>query len=307
LTAERTKLMRRRAKAPSRWGASSERLTRGTTQARSTQAPRERFRCSACGAIWIKPDKKGNCPKCHLPTVSWRKYVPMVRDLFKKHGLRRRQPTELIAKTIAKLPQRRNRQKVEEATPREHLKKARGHTVKLLEYARRRFKLAHEAGPGCKARTAPMRRLTKRLQSLQSALDHSDVVFWLTLARPTVDVQELLLRLKAADYAVSLSASNLSRLLKALDYTLSGSGRTGRPMADQTRVIRAACFAWLYAGRHQRFTWDESSGKLTGPLAIFAQDLLSRCNMPMSDAALHRALQIHIRECKAALKRRAQR
>ena len=154
--------------------------------------------------------------------------------------------------------------KGERLSPRERLKKARTHAVKLLEYAARRPSHADS--------------ISKRSTSLHKALDDWDALIWLATVAPPVNVSDLLDRLQAG----GLNNSELTGLVRALDSVLSKDlknlERTGRPTEQLMYVIRGGYIAWHRAGGATSFYWDEASGRLTGLLPEFIRDLISYCD-----------------------------
>jgi hypothetical protein len=227
------------------------------------------------------------------PTPRWTKhssynYMVQARELLARHGLSvPDNTTEMIAKTIAKRYSLQSRPRKGEPSPRERLKKALTHAERLLEYAKRKIK-------DRRLRAA----ISTRSASLRRALDDLAVVIRLATATP-LDVVQLLDRVTSG-----LSKGELTRLIRALKSALAASGKSGRPPEDATHVLRGACIAWLRAGRAEKYSWDEGSGTLKGPLAKFARDLLRCCRLePPSDNALYCALRVALPECQASLRR----
>jgi hypothetical protein len=197
-----------------------------------------------------------------------RKYLPLSCELFKKHRLTVPERTaEMIAKTIMHcrvLELRAKKEKGEELSPRERLKKARTHAAKLLEYAARRPSQADS--------------IFKRSNSLYKALDDWGPLIWLATAAPPVNVSDLLDRLQAG----GLNKNQLRALVRALDKTLSESTkdrrRTGRPTELLSYVIRGGVIAWHRADAATSYFCDPYDGRLTGLLPKFMRDLISYCD-----------------------------
>jgi len=194
--------------------------------------------------------------------------------------------TEMIAKTIARRYPLQSRRRNTGPSPRERLKKALTHAKKLLEYTERKT---------LSRRTRAA--MSTRSTSLHRALDDVAVVIELATATPQ-DVVQLLNRVTSG-----LSKDELTRLIQALESTLPARGKSGRPPKDATRVLRGACIAWLRAGRVEKYTWDEGSGTLKGPLARFALDLFRCCRLePPNDNALYCALRVQLSDLQATLR-----
>jgi hypothetical protein len=215
-------------------------------------------------------------------------HVSCARELLARHGLTvPDSTTEMIAKTIAKRYKLGSRQK-KELSPRERLRKAHTHAVKLLEYTERGTKDSRLCAS-----------ISTRSASLFGALNDLGVVIRLATAT-SLDVVGILGRLESG----GLSKDELTRLIPALRSALPASGRPGRPREDTAHVLRGACIAWLRAGRAQKYTWDEVSGRLKGPLAAFARDLLDCCQLEApSDNALYCTIRVALRDCQGAIRR----
>jgi hypothetical protein len=113
-----------------------------------------------------------------------------------------------------------------------------------------------------------------------------------------MDVVDVLDRLRSG-----LAKDDLRRLIQVLESALSKSGKTGRPRGVTALVIRAACIAWLRAGRTEIATLHGEYGCVEGPLPEFARDLLRCCRLvPPRDNALYCALRVAMSDCKASLR-----
>jgi hypothetical protein len=213
-------------------------------------------------------------------------YVVRARELLDRHGLTvPDKTTEMIARTIAKPYKLESKQK-KGLSPRERIKKALVHAAKLLEYTER-------VTTGNQRLRAS---ISRRAVALSKALNDFGVVVWLATATPSIDVVDVLERLKSG----WPSKHELMRLILALKSALPANGKPGRPREDTTHVLRGACIAWLRAGRPEKCTWDPTSGDpgtVKGPLAVFARDLLSCCQLAApSDNALYCALRFALHD-----------
>jgi hypothetical protein len=253
------------------------------------QIDRKWHRCLCCkyesGTYWAE-----KCPRCKsLNCYVELPHVDVARMLLEKHKLTvPDNTTEMIAKTIARRYELELKPK-KGPSPRERMKKALAHAAKLLEYTERGTggRRLHDA-------------ISTRSASLHWALSDVGVVIWLATAATPIDVAEVLDGLTSR-----LSKEDLTRLIQALQSTLSETGKSGRPRGETTYVVRGACIAWLRAGHRDKYTWDEFSESLKGPLSEFARELLDYCNLAIpGDNALYCALRVALPDCEELLRSR---
>ena len=206
------------------------------------------------------------------------RYLPVISELLSKHRLKVPDGTaETLAKTILKchvLKTRTTSQKAANLPRRKRLSRALTHARKLLEYAQR--KPSHRNS------------VPNRVRSLRTALDNGEVVMWLALSTPPIDIPTLL---TLPDNG-SPAKADLEALVRALEHNLSTKGkrtgrRTGRPMT----VVVGGCIAWVRAGRRLSYFWYDAKERAGGSLAAFVRDFLKVCGLQMSEAALHSELR----------------
>jgi hypothetical protein len=268
------------------------------------------YECLSCGSEWRYWAER--CPSCKSTNWATQKTLQaykeasqgrrakasrqqllancadLARELLEKHKLTVPEgTTEMIAKTIAKHYNSELRSKNKGPSPRERINKAITHAAKLLQYAKR--------GIGDRRLQAS---ISVRSASLRQALSDIGVVIWLASSM-TIDVAYVLDRLTSG-----LSKEELTRLIRALRSALTRTGKSGRPPGETAYVLRAACIAWLRAGRSEKYTWDASSDILKGPLSAFVRELLVYCDLTApSDNALQCALRVALPDCRASLGR----
>ncbi len=285
-----------------------------------------RYRCLSCQHMWRKFSAldNRNCPECSSP--NWASVdtlerahqlepsgegAPRIREnenaktryelsqlveaILAEHNLSVPEGTaEMLVKTIINchwFKRKPKRQKGKEPSPRERLRAALRHAIKLLKYANTRPSHADS--------------IAKRSERLREALNDADVVLWLAVATPRVYVLELL---NATEFDKD-TLTSLNRALSAILSDKSGA-RTGRPRGELSRIVHAGCIAWLRAGRRGGYSWSRSAG-LIGRLPDFIRDLVSLCAGPRkylqltTNAALYAQLNVAFPYCKRTLKRRA--
>lgn len=204
-------------------------------------------------------------------------FVPLATTLLAHYKLSvPPQTVEMLAKTIqnCRLIERpSNKKSDQELSTRRRLTKVLRHARMLLGYIKRSPSHANS--------------ISKRSAALRAALDSWDVVIWVAAANPLIDVPKLMIRLDTD----RLNAVELLKLVRALESPPSAPTRTGRPLEQRAKVIRAGCIAWLRAEKKLSYSWNPLKDRTGGRLAIFLRDLLRTCKIAMSEAALYSALR----------------
>ncbi len=202
-------------------------------------------------------------------------YRDLVRQLLKRHRLHVPECTVAMLTNAVTSCRRGRRAPFTIAETRKRFGIALEEATVLSEYTRK----------------PPSRRetFTNRVEKLRNELSSLEAIVWLETPMPRV--RSVIHNLRAGRV---LNANELATLIESLTAALSsGGGRTGRPRAATTFVVRAGCIAWFRAGRRETYnTWrSEGSGKdfANQPLGRFLRDLLNMCWLYLSDAALYSA------------------
>jgi hypothetical protein len=185
----------------------------------------------------------------------------------------------MLTKTVLKcrVLKRRPKQMGTKLPRRKRMQSALKHARKLLEY--KRSKPSHPGSVPSQARW------------LYDSLSDAEVVMWLALARPCIDVPTLLARAAPT----GPGRRKLSELVRALEFYLSQEGkRTGRPKGRYAAVVTGGCIAWVRAGKKLSPEWNAKKKHPRGPLVSFVRDLLMQCGVKMTEIALGSALYVAI-------------